>query len=112
MMKQTDPPGIQPEESEKILLAVNERHIEAYGEAAYILYRCFPHFVSLQKETGENGDVYFVVMENMNFLTGNKNFRLLVSDNLIELRIVNSKLKLRFPFWINDFRRMTEEGSA
>lgn len=108
-MKQTEPPGIQPEESEKILLTVNERHIEAYGEAAYILYRCFPHFVSLQKETGKNGNIYFVEMDDWTFLSGNKNFRLMGNDDLLELYFINPKLKMKLPGWIHAYQQLLKE---
>lgn len=110
-MEQILPTAAQPEEPEKILLHVSEHAIEAYGVSAYILFKCFPHFISLMKEEKEGGTVCKGVMNSLDFLIGNKNFRMVVSDELIGLYIVNPILKQKLQLWAKDFLRIMEEST-
>lgn len=105
------PTNVLPEEPEKILLHVSEHTVETCGVSAYILFRCFPLFVSLTKEEKDGKTICRGILNSLDFLVDNKNFRMMVSDDLIELYIVNPKLKQKFQFWAKDFLQITKENT-
>lgn len=91
---------------EAILFRMDENGLTTYGLSAYIISRCIPRLKLLKREDGNAGETYYVALEDLDFLIGNKNFRMKVSDDRIEVHILNKKLEERLPKWASEFQKL------
>lgn len=91
---------------ETILFSMDENGLTAYGLSAYIITRCILRLRLLKREDGNTGEIYYVALEDLDFLISNKNFRMMVSDDRIEIHILNQKLKERLPKWVSEFQEL------